>query len=179
MAGLRPKGKDAKPPKPPTKDQAVKANTRAPKRGALTSHVRTYTFKPTARPGERAEAVLDPYARPERPPTALETFTATLDAEERPHAERFFRMECGHKNRVVTMFKAAAIGASSVPLWHECPDCKTTIKWWGSETATMQAEWMEHRPNGFDPEAWGQLFTKDRSFWRFIWIEAKEETNER
>lgn len=166
-------------PKLPTKAQAIKANERVPKKGALTSRVRTYRFKPSKFSQSRLDdhERMNPYAPTPRPPTALDAFTAALDAEERPYAEQFFQMECPHRDRNLTSYKPATVREARTPLWYDCPDCKRTIRWWGTETATKQAEWMEHRPPEIDMETWGQWFTKDRSLWRFIFIEAKEEAN--
>lgn len=59
--------------------------------------------------------------------------------------------------------------------WRTCPSCQAVLRWWGSYTNTIQAEWMSLRIDGYDMAAWGELFTKDKSLWLFIIEEAHAE----
>ena len=56
--------------------------------------------------------------------------------------------------------------------YRTCPTCQAVLRWWGSYTLTIMAEWQSYRITGYNPEEWGELFTKDKSLWLPIMEEA-------
>lgn len=79
------------------------------------------------------------------------------------------QMRCEHKALSAEQ-PTAVLGEDKV--YRRCPSCQVILRWWGSYTATIQAEWQSLRIEGFSMSAWGELFTKDKSLWVFIMEEA-------
>lgn len=78
------------------------------------------------------------------------------------------QMLCEHK-ALKEVRETAVLGEAS---WRTCPACQVVLRWWGNYTATIQAEWMSYRVDGYSMPDWGELFTKDKSLWVFIIEEA-------
>lgn len=80
------------------------------------------------------------------------------------------QVECDHK--ALQGEKAVALLGEDKQ-YRTCPKCQVVLRWWGSYTATIQAEWQSYRIEGYGMEDWGAMFTKDKSLWLFILEEAQ------
>ena len=145
------------------------------KRGVRVSRragkVNTFKYKEAEAPA-KPEPVEQwvPYLRE---PHELETYRRELPYDLQPFAAKLFKMECGHIDREVTAMKAP-LDPSEREEWWRCPRC-----WYSAKKQTylreLQAEWASYCPDGYDMWEWMDMFTKDRSLWRFIYEEAEVE----
>jgi len=88
------------------------------------------------------------------------------------------QIQCDHK-ALKTERPVAVLGDDAQ--WRTCPNCQAVLRWWGSYTATIQAEWMSYRVNGYPMTEWGELYTRDKTLWLFVIEEAhasKEDDND-
>lgn len=99
-------------------------------------------------------------------------FLYTLKADEHPFALQLFRMTCTHPK-----VEVVANGTSMV---HDnkrhiaCVRCGL-VRVEQSKTKMLIAEWQSYCPTGFDMFDWEDLFTKDKSMWRFLHDECLAE----
>jgi hypothetical protein len=109
-------------------------------------------------------------------PTALDMFTLELPEDERDDAEEYWHMQCEHGHEVEVVL-AASFTNGNEPVWMRCPDCGVRRRWQGTRASTKVDEWMSYQPDGFNNLDWLDLYVKDRSLWRYIYREAKEDAN--
>jgi hypothetical protein len=131
--------------------------------------VRSYRYKeapPT--PEETPVEGWQPYLRE---PHELVAYRSELPEDLRPHAAKLFKMECEHTVRDITAVNAP-LDPSEREEWWRCRRCWYSAKKTGIN-ATLREEWNSYCPEGFDMWEWADMFTKDRTMWRFIYEEAE------
>lgn len=152
--------------------------SRGVKQTRKASRVRSYKYKEPAKKKEapkrklsldpRAEGFNDRSARPWEPWEEAILFSdpkVVLDDLTKK------QMLCEHK-ALKAEKPSAVVGSWETREYRICPTCQAFLRWWGSYTATIQAEWQTLRLTGYEMPEWGELFTKDKSLWVFIMEEA-------
>jgi hypothetical protein len=91
------------------------------------------------------------------------------------------QVSCEHK-ALKNEPNTAVAGSWEVREYRICPSCQSFLRWYGSYTNTLRAEWMSLRVEGYEMDEWGSIFTKDKTMWLFLLEEAqanKEDDNVR
>lgn len=146
--------------------RGVKASRRAGK--VDTYHYKEPTTAEAAAKDGGESFVWKPYLRE---PHALEQYRRELPEDMRPHAAKLFKMECDHAEREVTSV-LAPLDPSKREEWWRCENCWHSDKK-QSKTAELRHEWHGYCPEGYDMWEWADMFTKDKTMWRYIYEEAE------
>jgi len=99
-------------------------------------------------------------------PSPFELFRENLPVDAKPFALLYWHMQCEH--RAEKIIAGTSTLDNYEPVWVRCPDCGLVRRWFGNRSATKKQEWVSYCPDGFDMFEWDELFTRDRSMWRFI-----------
>lgn len=137
--------------------------------------VRAYTYKDVPKPSPDAPAEQwVPYIREQ--PEFL-AFEDSLSDDERPNAVKLFCQACDHPpaKQVLISYIPGGIASQRTNERYRCERCGLGYMGLPSRTATLKAEWRSYCPQGFDMFEWEDLFTRDKSMWRFIIDEAEFE----
>lgn len=106
------------------------------------------------------------------PSNAYEEFKLSLPSEQRPFARRLFQMDCEHIGTIPLVVDPTGGDITAVLL--QCPRCQVTLKN-RLKMARKLEEWQLYCPTGYDAWDWDELFTPDKSLWKYIYDEVQEE----
>lgn len=137
--------------------------------------VRTYSFKSDDKKKPARKLSLDPTAQGYnvRNARAWQPWEeAILFAEPGMALDALTKAQAVCEHKALSVEQPVAILGDD-RIYRRCPSCQAILRWWGSYTATLQAEWMSLRVTGYDMPEWGEMFTKDKSLWLFILEEAQ------
>ena len=170
-----PKKRRAKSEAEAIREAVEEHGARGTQTGRRASKVRKYAYKETAKKqapkrklslDKRAEGLNDRNVREWEPWEETILFmepTKVVDALTR------MQIECEHKS--IKEAKPVALLGEDWQ-WRTCSRCQAVLRWYGSFTATIQAEWMSYRIEGYSMPEWGDLFNRDKSLWLFLIEEA-------
>lgn len=132
--------------------------------------VRSYRYKEAAKPEPQpAEERWRPYER--NYPFEFGEYEQSLPEDLRPFAVKLYKAECPHSRwEVVTV--QAPLDPAQREQHVRCHRCWYTAKQQG-RMRMLYEEWMSLAPEGYDHFDWGDLFTKDKTLWRYIYEEAE------
>jgi hypothetical protein len=152
--------------------EAIDQHGTRPVKGTRRSgKVRTFTYEGrgvTEAPAQPQEG-WQPYLRE---PFELEEYRRSLPADLQPHALRLFKAECDHQ--WVVAGTKAPLDPNGREDWLGCERCAILVKRAGV-IAMLRDEWRQYCPEGYDMFTWDDLFTKDKTLWRFIIEEVEDE----
>lgn len=102
----------------------------------------------------------------------FDLFKASLADDEKPFAMKLWQMSCDHSGDFAAMVVRAENGEH---VYRQCERCQLMFSWLGSKTASKAHEFTSYCPNGYDMLDWLDLYTRDRSLWRFLFMEVQAE----
>jgi hypothetical protein len=100
-------------------------------------------------------------------------FHDNLKADEIPFALKLFQMSCDHPKTEIIAQKGSWTSGEPV-YFTACVRC-ALVRRDAAPTFMLREEWDSHCPEGYDAFDWGDLFTKDKTLWRFIHDEVLAE----
>ena len=130
--------------------------------------VRTYTYKEPPAKVPEPEPMWTPYLRE---PIELERYRRELPTDLQPMAAKLFKMECDHPEKEVVSVIAPLDPSERRSQWR-CNRCHCLGNTAG-KMRMLYEEWLTYCPEGYDMWEWADMFTKDKSLWRFIYEEAE------
>lgn len=139
-----------------------------PKPSRRAGKVNTFQYKEPPAKEPEPEPMWSPYLRE---PHELEAFRRELPPEQQSLAANLFKMDCPHEVREVTA-SITPLDPSAREEWWKCPRCWYSAKKQG-KLSELRAEWNSYCPEGYDMWEWADMFTKDKTLWRFIYDEAE------